>query len=238
MPFHKLVEYGFELCSKFALKERLEMFVTDEGKMQMRLGFRSRSPLTSREEITSFLDKQHHSHGLKLARKAIRYCYDNAESPYEVKLVMVLCLPLCHGGFGLPFPVLNMEIELDEIGRTMTSANSIRPDLIWPEQKVVVEYDSDLHTGSRKIADDSIRRNVLIHMGYHVITVTRLQIKDANEMTRVARTIEQALRIRKRPARFEPSIKRAELWRALQLRKIFDARTEDADSPLSNMPEK
>ena len=67
-------------------------------------------------------------------------------------------------------------------------------DLLWPEARVAVEYDSTMfHTGARRIAADSERRNALAYLGVDVVSVTRDQLMDPLRMDGVVRLLQKTL---------------------------------------------
>lgn len=168
----KLIRWGFEMCGSYSLSD-------DDPH-----GFFSREPLTSVDALQRYLSRASGLRGVKRAVRAMPYVMDGSASPMETRLVMLLCLPPRLGGYGLPRPVLNL--ELDETRRS-PDGRGLACDLLWPEFGFAVEYDSDLfHNEKPKISKDSIRRSSLGLMGYDVLTVAREQVLDARELDKVA----------------------------------------------------
>lgn len=179
-------------------------------------GFCSCEPLSSAEKITSLLNRLPQITGLKACRQTLKYLVNNAASPREVQLAMLLTLPRKVGGFGFPVPELNATIALDRAQQRVISRGHLSVDMLWRKEKVVVEYDSDQwHTAKDKITYDSRRRNLLKSMGYEVITVTNEEIKHPADMAKVAEAIAKMLHCRLRIRRSEFEIKRRELHRYL-----------------------
>lgn len=143
--------------------------------------------LTSRKKLEKYLAQSEGSTGIKTARRAVRFVVDGSASPMETALAMLLCLPNNLGGYGLPLPQMNHEIILDELSRDLGDRATCWGDLVWPERKLIIEYDSDtFHTGASRIANDSKRRNALVNAGYNVITVTKTQIYSVEETEKIA----------------------------------------------------
>lgn len=157
--------------------------------------------------------------GSRKVDQALKYLLDGSASKMETKLTLLLCLPQRYGGYGLPFPVLNRPI--DEVMNTKTSLSSrgsggLRCDLLWPEAGFALEYDSDAwHGWSEKLNADSKRRSKLEREGLHVLSVTRMQLRDVFAFDDVARIAASAVghRIRERSA--DPISRRMELRRGL-----------------------
>ena len=74
---------------------------------------------------------------------------------------------------GLLAPVLQHVVR-DQCGRFVA-----RVDLAYPEQGVVIEYDSVVHhTGKAALERDSARRNAITSLGVMVITATNADLRD------------------------------------------------------------
>jgi very-short-patch-repair endonuclease/predicted transcriptional regulator of viral defense system len=75
---------------------------------------------------------------------------------------------------GLPAPEANVAL-----GRFI-------PDLLWREQRVIVEYDSDeFHSGPAARRHDGVRHNTFTAWGYRVIHVTRADLDERPEQVLV-----------------------------------------------------
>lgn len=179
----RLALLGFELCGSYALAK--------DGP-----GFRPRAPLTSVARLAAFVAALGSFKGVKHARAALSFLIDGAASPMESVLVALLCAPGRLGGYGLPLPQLNARIQLPPAARSMTRSTYFSCDLLWPEARLAVEYDSTLfHTGAERIAADSERRNALAYLGIDVVSVTRDQLMGPLRMDRVVHLPRKALSI-------------------------------------------
>lgn len=131
LSFPKLIQLGYELCSSYATFED---------------GFRKRPPLISTHDLRNFARTSSFP-GSKLAERAAKYVLDNAASPREAQLAMLLCLPKMYGGYGLKRPTLNFKVSLTQSGAIGKSA--LFCDLYWHSEKLAIEYDSDaFHVGT------------------------------------------------------------------------------------------
>lgn len=101
-----------------------------------------------------------------------------AASPAEAKLCLAICAPRKIGGQGLARPKLNAELQVTGEARTLTRRNTIRPDELWEEPKVILEYLGSHHAEEARMGEDASRDNALAAMGYKVIHVTKRQVKD------------------------------------------------------------
>lgn len=177
----RLALLGFELCGSYALAEESP-------------GFRARSPLTNVARLAAFIASLGSFKGVKRARLALSFLMDGAASPMESVLAALLCAPRSLGGYGLPLPRLNARLRLPASVRPMTGSAYFCCDLLWPEARVAVEYDSTMfHTGAERIAADSERRNALAYLGVDVVSVTRDQLMDPLRMDRVVRLLQKTL---------------------------------------------
>ena len=185
-----LVKLGIELCGVYTQS-------LSSGR-----GFVRKDPLTSVTSIQKYLAKMEGIPGCKKAQKALGYLVEGSASPMETMLVMFLCLPTFMGGYGLKLPQCNCTIDVSSTLDRGDRGAYYCCDLYWSDKRVAVEYDSDMfHTGSKRIAKDSRRRNDLLACGVKVVSVTRGQVFNARELDSVARALAKLLKIRLRSER-------------------------------------
>lgn len=182
LPLPLAAAVGYELCGTYgkdALSER---------------GFSCRAALTTPHHIERHLAALGARRGIRHARAALRLVLPNAASPREAILAMLLTFPRRLGGYGLPMPVLNGAVP-----SCASRSGLFRCDLLWPEQKVAIEYDSDAwHTGTRRISADATRRVALERAGIRVVTITNAQVKDRRLMNEAAALVAGMLGVRMR----------------------------------------
>ena len=185
MNLPELVVFANHLCGTF--------FV-DETK---KLGLSNRKPLTSVSKIKKFLKAANGLAGVKLARVAINYVLDGSNSPKESQIAALTMIPFFRGGYGLPAPNLNYNIKLSASGEEILERAECCCDMVWPEQRVVVEYDSDLvHLNRRQFSYDKKRVNALQLSGYTVISVTKEDLQSYRKIQLLFANIRKALRLR------------------------------------------
>jgi very-short-patch-repair endonuclease len=109
------------------------------------------------EALTHALARRPEGRGAARARAVLPVADPLAESPMESVLRW-----LVHAG-GLPRPVLQFVIR-DAVGSFLA-----RTDLAWPDRKVLVEFDGDVHRDRRVFVDDLRRQNRLIAEGWIVL---------------------------------------------------------------------
>ncbi len=76
-------------------------------------------------------------------------------------------------------------------------ANSIRLDLVWPEEKCVVELDGPDHLDTDKYAADRVRDRALQRAGFLVLRYTNDEV--LGDVARVLDDLERFMRDRRRP---------------------------------------
>lgn len=196
----QLAKIGYELCGSYRLSD---------GETK---GFCSGEPLASPASLRRFMGLAGSLRGVDDAQRALRYVIPNSASPMETVLVLLLCLPLRLGGYGLPLPSMNVRIEAEGRMGKVGSRSFYKCDLYWPDAKVAVEYDSDLfHTGSERIASDASRRNALAFRGVTVVTVTKRQVFHRAEFDGVVRLLMKLLGRRMRASSRDWSRERSNL---------------------------
>jgi len=103
-------------------------------------------------------------------------------------------LPYKLGGYGLPKPEFNKRIDIRKIEKKRPGKAFYKCDLFWPNENLVVEYDSDLHhTGPQSITNDSIKRLDLKALDIEVVNVTYGQVRNDQEFEKAAKTIAKHL---------------------------------------------
>lgn len=198
LPFVELVKLGFELCGTYA--ERLDGATRYDRSLL----------LTSVAALARFVDSAGDIPGVVAARKAVKLLVACSASPRETALTILLCLPLRRGGYGLPSPELNFRIDVGRSKRAVTDKGYYLCDLYWREARIDLEYESDeRHTGAERIAEDSMRRDDLAHLGVKVRTMTNRQMVDPVRFDKAARQLASALGVRIREQQGCPAARRA-----------------------------
>ena len=206
LDFANLVELGFELCGTYSLPAN----GSDAGTQY------NLEPLTSSSLIRRYLEKSCSRKGVGKARAAAKFIRDNSYSPMETKAALLLGLPCCRGGAGLSLPTMNYPVKLDRSSRVITGKRQCYCDMMWIERKVDVEYDSSQeHQGKEKLRADSVRREALKHMGIEVMTLTDLQLYNAERFDVFARDLAALLGKRIAPRCKDYPAKKLQLRKSL-----------------------
>lgn len=125
-------------------------------------------PVTSLRSIQRFCTRAAHIRGTKALSRAACYLCDGSASPAETALSIMLCLPRQRGGYGLPKPLLNCTLELNEVATRTAGCSTIRPDFLWPG--TAAEYDGRMyHSSTEQSEYDERRRTTYGHMGMSVV---------------------------------------------------------------------
>ena len=124
-----------------------------------------RTGQTTIDRLTAYANTRH-LHGVRRARRLLRYVRQGAESPREtvVRLMIVWS--------GLPEPECNIDI-VDAEGRFVA-----RGDLVMRRWLVVVEYDGWYHErDGRQRQRDVLRRERLEALGWCVVVITARDLR-------------------------------------------------------------
>lgn len=189
LDFPTLIALGYEITGAYRLRP-----ASDQG-------FTAAPALMTPSRLDAFLSQSEFA-GARKARHALRFVSPNSASPRETMLAILLSLPKAKGGYGLPLPQLNYEIEVSKADWRVAFGRRFFCDLFWPDSNLALEYDSDsFHAGAEKIAHDARRRNALSSMGITVITATRAQTATRFGLDQIAAQIARGLGVRLRMER-------------------------------------
>ncbi len=187
LSFIDALRLGYGLCGHYL------MIPSDDGTTTY---IQLVEALTSRELLQRFIDHNEGLRGVGKVRSLLRFLCNGSASPMETALVLLLCLPVARGGYGLPFPKLNAPIDPTAHECSGIQQRRFFCDLLWNDANLVVEYDGEeSHTGINHIARDSSRRNDLQHLGFTVLTVTRKQLYKHDGLQYLATQIAKHLGI-------------------------------------------
>lgn len=190
----ELARIGCELCGTYALVDGRYRF--------------DRFPRSSGKALARYVESAGSVHGAKRARQTLRFICDGSASPMETALVLLLCLPVRYGGYGLPFPQLNYPIT---VGKRRYVC-----DLYWPESRYALEYDStQFHADDERLNLDSARRSHLESAGIHVVSATRRQVYRVEAFDVLAQAVASALGVRLRSRARDVASRRAKLRQQL-----------------------
>lgn len=188
ISFLEALELGMELCGTYALRpDSLE----DKASRDYQL--LSTSVMQRRLAAWSEL------HGLRQARKVAALLADGSASPMETKLYLLLCLPQKYGGYNIERPELNPEIDVPDESQLVLRKRKVRPDMLWRDKHLIVEYDGAYHDDPAQAREDEKRRAVLEAMGNTVVAIKRQQVYDPIAFDAFAQMIAKKCGKRVRP---------------------------------------
>ena len=175
-----LVELGCELCGTYSKQESVR-------------GFKDRrAPLIGSWQLFSFAGLMANERGGSLAHEAIRWVIDGLNSPMETVLYLMLCAPRKWGSLALPRPLCNVLLDVPEHLWDKTTLRHIRPDFLWPEFCLIVEYNGeDSHEGRGPY--DQEKQELAQDMGYKVITFRKQDLYDLGRFNAKARSVARYL---------------------------------------------
>lgn len=162
LDFNQLMVLGMELCGNYMW----------DGSSEF--GQRRRVSVASAASIWDFLSNASGYYGHRQAMKAARYLLDHSNSPRESMLAILGRLPLSRGGYALKVPELNRRLLMSSEGAALLNGRACYGDIVWENEKIVVEYDSDLaHLSSVQHQIDKARANAIHASGYRLISITK-----------------------------------------------------------------
>lgn len=128
-------------------------------------GFRppERPPYATREELAASIGTRR---GAAKLRRALARARTGASSPQESRLRLVLV------DGGLPEPILDLDV-FDEHGRFVACV-----DMAYPELRIAVEYDGEIHRTQEQFERDVERLARLEALGWTVLRFTARHLRE------------------------------------------------------------
>lgn len=136
-----------------------------------------RLPLVTIAEIRGRLELMRSGRGIRLARRAVDLVRDASESRPESRLRVILAVA------GLPEPTINHTLVDTETG------NHLRPDFLFADAKVILEYQGDYHRSMSQWRKDMTRRSRLEAQGWYVMEINADDLGDPVELVARIRSV-------------------------------------------------
>lgn len=156
-----------------------------------------RDPITTIGDIERYLDKIPGARGTKQLRDALGSVAERSRSPRESDLILCLRMSARRGGQALPDFEVNHRVELDDAARPLTTKTYLEGDIVWPEKRVAMEYNSDeWHLNTLQAMTDLEKITAMQRMGMTVFPVTTRQFSDYKAFRSLVQGVRQALGIR------------------------------------------
>ena len=158
-----------------------------------------RKPLTTPEELYRYVKGMRHHRGRQIALRALKSIKGNCRSANEAILQMIFSNSSILGGLRLPESFFNHKIVLPRQVAQQVGKHCFYADIYFPNEKVIVEYDSDeYHFGQERF--DAERRQILESLGYKVLSITTHKLYDLEEfydaVRKTGRLVKKRIRIR------------------------------------------
>ncbi len=181
LSFFECLLLAYEFCGCYSLRPDLES------------GLLMRHPLTSVEALSSFLGKAQGLTGASALKRLLPFVADGSGSPRESAAVLIFCLPKRYGGFGLPLPKMNLNVDLGA-GASLLWGKENAFDLVWEKAKVVLEYDGSLgHSSDLQRDRDQRRREALAASGYAVFVLNKRRLESISDTYAVVKAVATRL---------------------------------------------
>ncbi len=159
-PVSQAVSAAMEVCGGYALSARA------------RHGFHERPPLETPAGLRERFAHEH-TYGARRAREALELAVSGSRSPMETVVLLFFTLPVEMGGCGLPVPQVNVRLEIPDDLSAALGKPYLVVDLCWPDQRIILEYDSyTWHLTPRAFDGTQSRNEGLRDEGWMVRSVT------------------------------------------------------------------
>lgn len=145
--------------------------------------------------------------GLPGLRGALDLSVERGASPAETACALLLSISRRRGGYGLPKPEMNLDVKAD--------GGSCVCDLVWPGERVALEYQSGIHERVARQSADRAKLNALQAAGFTVLQAGKEDLKQLRRADELATILCQALGVT--PLRPSESFRR----RQIDLRKVL-----------------
>lgn len=163
-------------------------------------GMVKRPPLTTKRKLQAYAQRIGSAKHVQKFATAANLAYEGSRSPMETAAALLLGMPRHRGGYGFGDLCLNAPIKLDKNAQSQFCVKELHPDVMWPERRVCIEYDSgEFHSELQRVVNDANRKNAFTHLGYTVATLTKHQLYNCQMMDVFATQLQKALKKRVRP---------------------------------------
>jgi len=128
------------------------------------------APFVDRVELARLLGRSEGHRGIRLAREALTLLHERAESRPESRLRVLIATSR------LPTPEINHALVNTETGKQM------RPDFLFRNEMVILEYQGDYHRTRSQWRKDLTRRSRLEAQGWTVMELGADDLNDPAEL--------------------------------------------------------
>ena len=157
-------------------------------------------PVMTPESLCAYVGQLHKMKGIGIAREVCQLAFAGAASPMEAFLAAAISLPPHLGGIGLDSPELNRPLDLEEVQHGILNHTvSLKPDLSWPELRIVIEYlGNEPHTGKKAHDEDAGRIQDYMTLRQIAFPLRFKHVRDATAFNQFAMRLAEAMEQRGR----------------------------------------
>lgn len=205
LSLDELVLLGFELCGRYVFTPN-----GSDGYTEIAV------PLTSAAKLQEVIRLSKGVNGLPKAREALKWVLDFSRSPMETISEQRIVRPVRAGGCNVPIPKSNAPFVLSSQAAKMARRDKFDCDLIWPDKRVVLEYDSkEHHSDPEQAAYDAERASIIEFDGGSLISITPRIEQDLRRFEAMVRRLFKLLGMRYRNPTPEQMCRKMEFRREL-----------------------
>ncbi len=185
----ELAAIAYELCGSYGLPSTAGYEVVQ-----------NLAPFTSVGELAAYATSARALgvRGAARAAEALKLVAEGSNSPRETEIAVMLSLGRRKGGYDLRGFLMNAEVKVPKSQQGALGQKVIRPDFLWSDKKVTLEYDSNEHhlTPLEKEHDEA-RRRVLESMGYRVFVMTNEVLRSCTKLALFMDDLQRSLKVRR-----------------------------------------
>ena len=228
-PFELMIEMAQEqtlLETVMLISEFQGRYVIDPSTSELRSNWYD--PVFQKVDFERYLSSVSRCNGIRNARLASSYSFDNAASPMEVKLALRASLPVSAGGYAIPKVELNKEVRIQQLKSRVFTEKTRAIDLLLSKgnydadtnRQAAIEYNGAVHELAEVSTRDYRRNNELVSAGTMEFVIGKAEYDDIVFMDNMFNSIRNQLEIPRRHTssdrRKMERAKRIKLWSELE----------------------
>lgn len=228
-PFELMIELAQEqtlLETVMLISEFQGRFAIDPSTSELRSNWYE--PVFQKTDFERYLSSVSGCRGIRNARLASLYSFENAASPMEVKLALRASLPVSAGGYAIPKVELNKEVRIQQLKSRKLTEKTRAIDLLLSKgdcnadtnRQAAIEYNGAVHELADVSMRDYQRNNELVSAGILEFVIGKAEYDDIIFMDNMFNSIRNQLEIPRRHTssdrRKMERAKRIKLWSELE----------------------
>lgn len=200
MPLPQAVRLGMEMCGGHSTLpfSRAADSTYEPDEEELARGYVERPAICQPPGLVAGVASAVCAGGESRALAAARLVAGNSRSPAESRFFIRMFLPSARGGYGLPWPELNVERSLPPDIRALAGVGKYVCDFYYPHKRLAIEFDGGYHWNGAQRLDDNLRELVLNSLNVDVVRVDRHQLESLEAMDLSVREVARHLGFRVR----------------------------------------